>query len=135
VATFLFDEDVDMTWFEEQIWPVLAARVPAFENLKVYIDRKDRLYRGNPEGPSLHQPPTDSLICYDVSVQCIHFRPVARSLTGIVETSTCDKGRRLPVSHLLQLPLYDALLKEYDGRVRPWILFFIALPDFLFDNK
>ncbi len=40
---FLFDEDVDMTWFEEQIWPVLAARVPAFENLKVGGGRKDRL--------------------------------------------------------------------------------------------
>ncbi len=50
---FLFDEDVDMTWFEEQIWPVLAARVPAFENLKVGV-RKDIDYiEENPVDPSL----------------------------------------------------------------------------------
>ncbi len=96
-----------MTWFEEQIWPVLAARVPAFENLKVG-HRKEvyRLYRGNPGVPSLRQPPTDSLICSDVSVQCIHFRPVARSLTGTVETSTCDKGR-----HFASQPSQTAALK------------------------
>lgn len=28
-------EDIDHAWFEERIWPVLAARVPAFEALRV----------------------------------------------------------------------------------------------------
>ncbi len=57
MPTFLFDEDVDMTWFEEQIWPVLAARVPAFENLKVG-DRKDNLQRKIPGVHPSSNPPT-----------------------------------------------------------------------------
>jgi sarcosine oxidase len=31
----IIDWDVDYGWFEERIWPVLAARVPLFETLKV----------------------------------------------------------------------------------------------------
>lgn len=27
--------DVDYTFFEEEVWPTIAKRVPAFENLKV----------------------------------------------------------------------------------------------------
>lgn len=27
--------DIDYEWFAEKVWPVLAARVPAFEKLKV----------------------------------------------------------------------------------------------------
>ena len=31
---------VDMDWFDEQVWPVLANRVKAFESLKVKISLK-----------------------------------------------------------------------------------------------
>jgi FAD-dependent oxidoreductase domain-containing protein 1 len=30
-----FDLEVDYTWFDERVWPKLAARVPAFEAIKM----------------------------------------------------------------------------------------------------
>ena len=30
-------DEVDMDWFMEAVWPIMAHRAPAFETLKVYI--------------------------------------------------------------------------------------------------
>lgn len=32
--------DVDYTFFDQQVWPDIAQRVPGFENIKVFLPQK-----------------------------------------------------------------------------------------------